>query len=52
MTWDFSSFSTEFRSYQYDGQMIMVCNGNPFGTEKIFTPGGLKLGAATSVGQR
>ena len=41
MTWDFSSFSTVFQSYQDDGRMIMKgsVQWNPFTIEKILARG-------------
>ena len=46
MTCDFTSFSTVFRSYQDDGNLIMkaVCNGTMFTVEKISPRAGIELG--------
>ena len=54
MTCDFTSFSTEFHSYQGDETLIMkvVCNETPFAVEKISPRAGLRLGTAISAGQR
>ena len=53
MTCDFTSFSTLFRSYQDDGQMIMkgCVQWNPFTVEKFLSRVGLKPRTARSVDQ-
>ena len=48
ITFDFTSFSTVFPSYQDDGSVIMkgLCNGTPFTVEKISPRAGLELETA------
>ena len=49
MTYDFSSFSTVFQSYQNDGRMIMegYVQWNPVYSSQA----GIELGTTRSVGQ-
>ena len=53
MTWDFTSFSTLFQSYQDDERLVMkgLCNGTLSTVEKISPQAGLEPTTARSVGQ-
>ena len=54
ITYDFTTFSTVFQSFQDDERLIIkgLCNGTPSTVEKNSPQAGLELGTARSASQR